>query len=113
MKTINIKKDHPTSDYAIFKLEKEIEYCKAEGHRVLLVIHGYGSHGVGGEIKQRTKELLESLKKSKKIVDYICGQDWSETNPLVKKIYELAPELLISSQVRSINSGVTVVYISK
>ncbi len=108
-KLVNIKKGFPDSDYAVFLLEKEIEYSKMEGVKVLVFIHGYGSKGYGGEIKKKVAIRLKELKHKKKIVTFVSGDSWTETNPDVKEIYKVAPELSISNQVSGINSGVTVV----
>ena len=112
-KLISIKEGFPDSDYAIFLMEKEIEYAKAEGIKVLVFIHGYGSHGLGGVIKRKVKSTLASLKKSKKINTYVLGENWAEINEDVKKICKHAPELAISNQVSGINSGVSVVLVNE
>ncbi|MBQ7307612.1 MAG: hypothetical protein IJW82_03695, partial [Clostridia bacterium] len=63
IKTINIKQDSPPADIAVFNLSKEIIYAKKTGIEVLKVIHGYGSHGKGGEIKKMVKKYLISAQK--------------------------------------------------
>ena len=108
---VNIKKDNPNADYAMYLLDEEIKYSKAIGNRVILVIHGYGSHGQGGVIKQTIKEYLPELKKKGKIVDFVLGENWGDTNEVKQKICLISPELLINSNVRNINSGVSVVMI--
>ena len=110
-KLINIKQGMPNTDYAIFLLEKEIEFAKAEGIRVLVFIHGYGSSGYGGKIKHSVAEILQKYKKNKKIITFVAGDKWSDLNEDVKEILKIAPELQISSQIRNINSGVTVVLV--
>lgn len=108
---VNIKQGMPNCDYAVFVMEKEIEFAKKEGCRVLVFIHGYGSKGYGGAIKKEVDTKLRELKKYKKIIDYVTGDKWTDTSDTVKLIYKYAPELSISDQVSGINSGVTVVLI--
>jgi len=108
-KLVNIKKGFPDSEYAIFLLEKEIEYSKKEGNRVLVFIHGYGSKGYGGEIKRKVEVKLKEMKNKKQIITFVSGDCWSQTNADVVEICNIAPELAISSQVAGINSGVTIV----
>ena len=112
-KLINIKEGMPNTDYAVFLLEKEIEYAKKEGSKVLVFIHGYGSKGYGGSIKKEVDKKLKQLKKHRKIVDYVVGNAWAETSEAVQKIYKYAPELSINNQVSNINSGVTVVLVNE
>lgn len=110
-KLVNIKEGMPNSDYAIYLLEKEIEFAKKEGTRVIVFVHGYGSKGYGGVIKSEVDIALSNLKRNKKIVTYVSGDKWTETNIDVKLICSISPELTISSQVRNINSGVTIVLV--
>ena len=112
IKTINIKYDFPPSDVAVFDLWKEIVMSKKEGYKVIKVIHGYGSHGKGGEIKRAIHEFLLNEKKNKLIVEYVKGEEWSSNNETVKKIQEFFPELVIDEDLKNINSGISVVVLS-
>ncbi len=112
-KLVNIKEGMPTSDYAIFLLEKEVEFAKCEGINVLVFIHGYGSKGYGGVIKKEVANKLMELKKKKKIVTYVLGEHWASINDDVKLICKYAPELTVSSQVANVNNGVSVVLVSE
>ena len=91
-KLVSIKEGYPDSDYAIYLMEKEIEFAKAEGIKVLVFIHGYGSHGVGGVIKKKVMQSLLHLKKSKKIINFVLGENWSTISEDVKEICKYAPE---------------------
>lgn len=113
MKLINIKENLPNTDYAVYCLEQEIEFCNLVGEQVLLVIHGYGSRGVGGLIKERVNESLKTLKRFKKIADYVPGEEWSDLNETKNKICKISPELIISQQLAGANNGVTVVLINE
>lgn len=108
---VNIKKDNPNADYAMYLLDEEIKYSKATGNRVILVIHGYGSHGQGGIIKQTIKEYLPNLKRKGIISEFVFGENWGNLNEAKKLICEVSPELIINSNVRNINSGVSVILI--
>lgn len=111
MRVINIKKDNPNVDYALFLIDQEIRYSSAIGDRVVLIIHGYGSHGTGGAIKQGVKEYLPNLKKKGIISNFVFGENWGDTNPIVKEIERVAPEIILNENLSSINSGVSVILI--
>ena len=96
---------------AVAQLEIEIDACKLGGFNTLKVIHGYGSHGVGGEIKKEIHKRLKQLKSQKKIVDYIPGENWTQANPKRKIAIERCDELLADSDMLMLNSGVTIVLI--
>jgi len=106
-KTLNLKDTMPTVELALAMIEIEIDTCKKEGVQVLKVIHGYGSHGVGGEIKKALKKWLILKKRSHFINDYVLGEAWS-TSKTAEKIKNICPEVLGDSDLFSINSGITI-----
>ena len=112
IRVVNIKEDNPNSDYAMYLLDQEINYSKAVGNRVIVVIHGYGSHGCGGVIKQKLKLYLPELKKKKVIEDYVFGENWGEFNETRQRICKICPEAILHENLTSINSGVSVVLLS-
>ncbi|MBQ7308019.1 MAG: Smr/MutS family protein, partial [Clostridia bacterium] len=103
IKTINIKTDSPPADIAVFDLSKEIGYAKKSGIEVLKVIHGYGSHGKGGEIKKKVKKYLFLAQKRKEIEFFVCGDEWGELNENVKILKENYPEFILDHDIRGIN----------
>ena len=108
---IDVKSDMQTCLIARAELLNEIDACKLGGFTVLKVIHGYGSHGVGGAIKKEIHQTLKQLKNQKKITDYIPCEKWTPSNPLRKKAIEFSNELLADSDLRILNNGVTIVLI--
>lgn len=108
---VNIKENNPNVDYAMYLLDEEIKYSKGVGNRVIIVIHGHGSHGQGGLIRREIRNYLPQLKKKGVITDYVFGDNWGDLNESKKHICEVAPELIINANVRNINSGVSVVLI--
>lgn len=108
---IDVKSDMQTCLMAVAQLEVEIEACKLGGFSALKVIHGYGSHGVGGEIKKEIHKRLKQLKSQKKIDDYIPCETWTQNNPKRAKAIKVCDELLADSDLYMLNSGVTIVLI--
>lgn len=72
MKTINIKENFPTGDQAVTLLTSAIQ--SSQGQKIIKIIHGYGSSGVGGEIKHRVHASLRAKKKSGMIKDFVPGE---------------------------------------
>ncbi len=107
-KTINIKEDHPTVELALANLEIEMEVARFEGCKVLKVIHGYGSHGVGGEIKRSLGLWLKRAKHQGVISDYIKGEEFF-VKESIEKIKKVCPDLLGDVELFYINSGVTII----
>ena len=109
VRVVNIKENMPPKDYAIYLLDSAIEDSKKMGDKALIVVHGYGSHGTGGEIKKAVVEYLTTAKKNKKISTFVKGDEWGEFNPDRQLICKVCPDLIVSDQLHSFNSGVTVV----
>lgn len=108
---IDVKSDMQTCLMAVAQLENEIDACKLGGFNALKVIHGYGSHGVGGAIKQEIHKRLKEMKAQKKIDDYIPCETWTQNNPKRDKAIKACNELLADSDLYMLNSGVTIVLI--
>ena len=111
IRVVNIKQDNPNTDYALFLLDQEIRYSRATGNRVIVVIHGYGSHGQGGLIKNAIKEYLPKLKKEHVITDYVFGENWGDLNETKKLITSICPEAILHENLQGLNAGVSVVLV--
>lgn len=109
IRVVNIKEDNPNTDYALFLLDEEIRYSRAIGNRVIVVIHGYGSHGQGGLIKDALKQYFPELKKKQYIKDFVYGENWGEFNETRKLICSICPEAILHENLQGLNSGVSVV----
>ena len=110
-RVINIKKDFPTVDYALYLIDQEIKYSRVIGNRSIILIHGYGSHGQGGVIKEVVKKYLPELKKKHIITDYVFGENWGEMNKSKENMCRICPELILQENLQGLNSGVSVILI--
>ena len=108
---IDVKSDNQTCLMAVAQLEIEIDACKLGGFNALKVIHGYGSHGIGGAIKKELHMRLKQMKAQKLIKDYIPCEKWTPSNPQRIMAVKYCDELLADSDLRMLNSGVTIVLI--
>lgn len=113
VKVLNVKQNNNSGEYAAFILDGCIKDCKVLHDDVIIVIHGYGSHGKGGVIKQFILDYLQNAKKFKQIEDFVKGEEWSQTNPTVVHMCNNYPELILHSQLGQHNSGITIVWVRK
>ena len=113
IETINIKKDYPPADVAVAQMEIEIERLEKSDTLALKVIHGYGSHGVGGEIKKQVHARLHQLKKQQKILDYIPAEQFGFLARQDKYILNNLPELIYDLDLGNYNNGITIVLLKK
>lgn len=113
VKTINVKNNNSSPDYAVYVTDSEINDSKKTDTNILVIIHGYGSKGRGGTMKQEIHNYLLQAKNHRKIIDYYKGEQWSATNEDMQQLCSLYPELILHSQIQNYNSGVTIVWVSK
>jgi len=114
MTILNIKKNNPSCNEALALVENEIEILAFQKEiDVLKIIHGYGSSGIGGEIKNKLKTKLEFLKKQKKILSYCPSEKfcnlWKDYSIFIKKF----PELSIDYDIKNQNPGTTLIFLKK
>ena len=112
IKTINIKEGYPPSDVAVAQMEIEIESLIGTEVKAVKIIHGYGSHGIGGEIKRLAHSRLLELKKKKKILNFIPGEKFGMEEKGSDFILNNFPELILDDDLKNYNSGITIVFLN-
>ena len=108
---INIKEGMPTLEEAKKLLEQEFFRAKSAKASVIKIIHGYGSSGIGGKIKNLVKKILLEKKAKKDIFEYISGEDWSIFNETTRKVLDQCPKLRGDKDLEQCNIGISLVVI--
>lgn len=106
VKEVNLEYGNPTADTAVKNMVSQLGTCKGQGYKAVILIHGYGSSGVGGVIKAAVRSKLKEPGLGG-IVRLSCGgEHWYE-----KKREFLGICRSLSDYQRRIdgNQGVTVV----
>ena len=99
----------PTVSEALQHLERELARARQTGSPVVKLIHGYGSSGVGGEIRIAVqKRLMESVEQGK-IRGCIFGEDWSRSDEQSWALLKLHPALKQDADLGRRNPGITIV----
>jgi len=113
MEIINIKEDYPTSDVAVAQVEMIIDaYNSVKAHGLLKIIHGHGSHGVGGTIRHALRKRLSELQKQNKIRTFLKGEAFSHDNLYSLNLQETEYDTLTADEdYQRLNSGVTIIMI--
>jgi len=108
-KTVNLKRGRPFVSAAIKKLEGEVQAAKIERVRVLTIVHGYGSSGKGGAIKNECRKCLDYLCSIGEIKEFIPGEEFSRKSGRVKSLLRRFPGLSVNRNLDRHNPGVTLV----
>jgi len=108
-KTVNLEQGLPGVEQALQRLQQELTTARVEQIRVLTLIHGYGSTGKGGIIRQECRRTLEYLCRKGEIDNFIYGEDFSRRHGSVKHLLSRFPELSRHPHLNNQNKGITLV----
>ena len=104
---INIKEGMPPVSEALDYLKSALDLCRRNKYKCILIIHGYGSTGKGGIIRDKSRQWLQAQERNGKLRSVTFGEDFSifnfKTLELKNRYQELNPLM------RVCNHGVTVV----
>lgn len=107
-KTVNLKLGRPSVETALRRLAVEIGNARNEGVSVLVLVHGYGSSGRGGVIREECRKYLEHLRRQKEINDLVPGDGGGKSGP-VKALFRRYPHLREDRELVLPNPGITTV----
>ncbi len=109
IKIVNIKAEMPSVQVALQRLEGELVSARQQQQLLLKIIHGYGSKGVGGDIRIAVQKRLREMLDAKQIRGCIFGEDWSNSCDEVWKLLQGRPELKSDADLGRCNRGITIV----
>ena len=93
----------PTVNEAVSIADSKIETSKINGVKIIKFIHGYGSKGKGGNIKNAIRNHLKMMRFGYSIY----GEDFSTKNIKTQNILRSIPELKMDSDLNKQNKGIT------
>ncbi len=109
LRVVNLEAGLPTVEQARAKLNSEIARARSAGVSALKIIHGYGSSGVGGRLRDAIRSSLRKRRKEKKIRAFVPGEKWSVFEAPAAEMLETHPELKSDRDLDNYNEGITIV----
>ena len=109
IRTVDLKSDMPSVREALQRLDREIAAGRKGIGPLLKIVHGYGSKGVGGEIRIAVQKRLRELAEEGQIRGCIFGEDWSKTCDETWRFLQSQPWLKDDSDLGRRNLGITIV----
>ena len=109
IKTVILKEGMPSVEQARGRLLTEIQLARQGGLKILKVVHGYGSTGVGGDLRIALQSTLRQMVTKKEIRDCIYGENWRASDERTWDVLKRFPELKGDSDLGKGNKGITVV----
>ena len=79
-RVINLEDGRPTVNVGLLRLDHALAEARAEGVPLLKLIHGYGSSGVGGELREAVWKALDRMQRGGRIAGFIPGEDFRKSN---------------------------------
>lgn len=106
VREVNLEYGQPRVEVALQKMVNQLTTCKGQGCKAVILIHGYGSSGVGGSIKAGVRRKLREPLLSGIVRAYCGGEDWFERK---REMVGMCQDLSNYSRRIDGNPGVTVV----
>ena len=109
MKVVNLEQGMPTVEQARARLADEMRTARRDGVRLLKLIHGYGSSGAGGALRDGILGSLGRMKMQREIQDFVAGEDWRIANEITWALIKDHPELKSDPDLSRGNRGISIV----
>jgi hypothetical protein len=109
IKTVIVKEGMPGVEQARARLQTELRVAQQDGVRVLKLIHGYGSSGVGGDLRIALQSTLRQMAHRREIQDCIYGENWRTGDERTWELLKRMPELKNDRDLGKRNKGMTIV----
>ncbi|SVA46647.1 uncharacterized protein METZ01_LOCUS99501 [marine metagenome] len=77
--TVNLEEGRPFVEDALRRMDRQFYEARLGGTAVVRLIHGYGSSGTGGAIKQAVRTELEAALRHGTIKHYVSGEDYQHS----------------------------------
>ncbi len=108
MVIIDIKSNMPLVEEAMSELTQMLSFYTGK-QKVVKILHGYGSTGVGGSIKKATHRILSQWKSLKRIKAFIPGEGFDLNSGYQEVIHTYKDLIRNDSDYRHSNDGITYV----
>ncbi len=109
LKTVNLKAGMPSLEEARLRLAQAISQGHTEGCVAMKIVHGYGSSGVGGNLRTGLRSSLRKRRKKGEIRGFVTGEKWSVFEEQCRQILDQCQQLRRDPDLDRFNEGITIV----
>lgn len=107
--TVNLEQGMPLVHEALSRLDGELAAARSRHCPILKLVHGYGSSGVGGDLRIAVQKRLRELQDDGSIHSCIFGEDWGTSDARAWNFLKLHPEFKSDPDLGRSNRGITIV----
>jgi len=108
-RVVNLERGMPSVRDALKKFEMELQSARLTGCRALVLIHGYGSSGEGGAIREAVRAHLEIMSGRKSVKEILYGEECGKRSGPARQLMKRFP--FLNEYARRRNPGITLVVI--
>lgn len=108
MRIINLEKNYPRVEEALKQLLAEFSTALVLGEKTVKVIHGYGSTGQGGRLKQACQQEFRKWLHIKRIKNYCEGEFFHAGSLKGQACIKSCPSLKKDKDYGKQNDGMTI-----
>jgi len=109
LKTTNLEEGHPSIASASSRLLDQLRLACEQNYAAVKVIHGYGSHGIGGELRIAIQGMLARMAQSGDIAAFVAGEEWRISDETTWRLIQRYRELKQDRDLGKGNKGVSIV----
>jgi len=107
LRTLNIEAGMPTVAEAMQRLRIQLDRARADGVRLVRVIHGWGSNTGGrGRIRAAARQWLQRQLEERRIRALVLGDHYTHTSPEGRDFQRRHPALRTSERTDRENPGI-------
>ena len=112
--TLNLEISLPTVQQAIQKFDGVLEELNGTAIAIVKVIHGYGSSGKGGRIKEAIRQELIYQKRQHLIDSYYAGEDLKPGKESYHELLKQQPQIknILTKDIFG-NPGITLILLKR
>jgi hypothetical protein len=112
--TINLEITLPTVEQAIHQFDQSLDNLNGTAIAIVKVIHGYGSSGKGGRIKEAIRQELLHQRRNHIINSYYAGEDLLPGKEIYQELLRHQPQIknILTKDIFG-NPGITLIILKR
>jgi hypothetical protein len=109
IKVVNLEDGMPKVEEARLRMQRELALARSQRVVALKLIHGYGSTGTGGALRNELQKELRRAGTEGKITCFIAGEEWTISDENTWALLKKFPEWKQDSDMGRGNKGISIV----
>lgn len=109
IKVVNLEDGMPRVEQARLRMQRELAVARSQGVVAVKLIHGYGSSGAGGALRNELQKELRNASARGLITCFISGEEWTISDETTWTWLKKFPEWKQDSDMGRGNKGISIV----